>query len=1125
MIEFRKLWANARYEIITLLRGWFFRIFAGLSILILVTINIIFFSGVTPFIPRVFAGFSAAIPYLNMILLNMAQIAVIIFLASDFFKRDRKFNTAEVFYIRSMSNANYLLGKALGVFILFFSLTIIVLIVAVTIHLAFNENSFNWIPYLLYPVLLGLPSFIFIIGISFLFMQLIKNQAIVVLALLGYYAATLFYLYDKWYFIFDFIGFKIPFAYSDFVGFANFKLLLFQRGLYFSLGVLFILISILLFKRLAQSVIIQRIIIFGFVLFSAISFYCAMNYLEFYSDRHQLRDQMTDLNNRYVGEPELDALFCTIDFYHQGKSYQATTSYIIKNTTESTVDHYLFSINPGLKVEEVKSGSLSLEFTQEEHIIRIKPQNPLNPGLIDSLLFRFSGQIEEAACYLDIDEFEEVNSFSIWLYQSARKQVFLENDYVLLPPGSMWFPRPGLPKGTNFLHRTNRQFVTYRLEVHSNSDLTVLSQGTEQDIESGHVRFSSDVPISDISLIIGRYDKKSVRVDSIDYQLYHLTEHNYYEQYFSQISDTLTDVIREFVQDYEVRLNLDYPFKRLSLIEVPLQYYVYPRIWTITQDVVVPEQIWFQENAASLADADFNQIKRSMDRRLDHSNQTLTEKETEITILKTFFSSTFGGELSLRRGGGRRFGGGGGGTNVDYQPNYNLFPNFYSYVTNLKGNNWSILNTALEAFLYDRVQESVEEDLPMWASGGLTVPEEVSQALSKKSLAEYLTTMENKEILPEMIKQKGAFLIKLLQLELGKKEFDQYLSTTIKNSEFKQLEFNDFFGGMSLPPELDIELYLNSWIHDKLLPAYIIRDIEFYKVYDGDRIRTQVKFKTFNMDSTDGLLEVSFEYNRRGMGFDMGPQNVGLESTLFQLNGNQGKQFGILLDDEPRVLNVNFLLARNLPLIYTIRFEKAELEENKLPFEGEQLITQKAILTSPYETIVDNDDDGFEIVNPPFNSVIKRWIQGEEEENSDPQYEAFWWFNPPFQWRPIKNASYYGTFVHSAYYIRPGVGSKYVSWNAQIKTPGVYDVYTYMFNTEEFQRRRRGRNNMMLGSFVYKVYYEGGMEEVELSVDGAPPGWNFLGSWFFSEGEAKVVLTDETSARFVLADAVKWVKN
>lgn len=65
----------------------------------------------------------------------------------------------------------------------------------------------------------------------------------------------------------------------------------------------------------------------------------------------------------------------------------------------------------------------------------------------------------------------------------------------------------------------------------------------------------------------------------------------------------------------------------------------------------------------------------------------------------------------------------------------------------------------------------------------------------------------------------------------------------------------------------------------------------------------------------------------------------------------------------------------------------------------------------------------------------------------------------------------------------------------------------------------------MFGDYNYRIHHDGGVEQIAFSVDGAPPGWNFIGSWFFSEGVAKIVLTNETTARFVLADAVKWVKN
>ena len=1116
MIEYQKIWANTRYEIITLLRGWFFRIFAGLIIIIFLSINIMFFSGALPFVPRLFAGFSAAIPYANMIMLNISQTAIIIFMASDFFKRDQKFNTAEVFYIRSMTNGSYLIGKALGIFILFAVLNIIVLAIALTIHLVFSETSFNWVPYILYPLLIGFPAFVFMIGLSFLLMHLIKNQAIVVLLLLGYYAVVLFYLYDKWYYLFDFIALKLPFAYSDFIGLANIKLLLLQRGLYFSLGMVCILVSILLFKRLKQSAILERLTIIGIIFFTVTGMYCVPNYLQFFTDRQLLRSRMAILNKQYIHQPDITPLSCKIDFYHLGESYRATSHYVFQNLSEAPQDHYLFSINPGLRVNKILRDGKSLKFEQENHIISINSDRLLLPGFMDSIQIQYSGEIDEAACYLDIEDFEQQNTFSFWLYQSARKHAFIEDDYVLLPPESLWYPRPGLPPGANFPDRTNRYFIPFQLDVHTNSDLTPLSQGTRTIESPGHYRFLSDYPLSDISLILGKYEKESIQVDSVEYNFYHLSKHDYYKEYFSQIGDTLTDLIREVSQDYEVRLSLEYPFKRLSLIEVPLQYYVYPKIWTVAQEVVLPEQIWFQENAATIAGADFGRIKRSMDRRLDRSNQTLTEVETQISVLKTFLNSTFCGKVMR----GLRV----GGPSSNYQPDYNIFPNYYTYVTFLKGEEWPILNTALEAFLSDRVHET-EESGPIWRARGLTAAEEVSQALSSKSLAEYLTTMENKLILPEMIKQKGAFIIKILQNELGPEVFNAYFSRMVDQSKFSQIDFNTFFGGMPLRQNFNIDSYLHSWYNERVLPAYQIFDVQFYKVYDGDRIRTQVKFKTFNTDSTDGLMEVSFQYSSRGVGFGMGAAYQEIIPTIYRLNGHQSKQFGLLLDEEPRALDINFLLARNLPLVYTKRFEKAELDKNKTPFEGEKVITGIDEITPSYEIVMDNTDDGFEIFNPPFNSILKQWIHSEEEDTAAVIYDRIQWWNPPHQWRLIKSTTFYGTYVHSAYYIRPGNGSKYVSWIAPIETAGIYDVYAYVFNKEDFRRRRRDRQGISFGDYTYLVHHDGGVEEVKLSVDAAQYGWNFLGSWYLSAGEAKVRLTDESTARFVIADAVKWVKN
>ena len=52
-------------------------------------------------------------------------------------------------------------------------------------------------------------------------------------------------------------------------------------------------------------------------------------------------------------------------------------------------------------------------------------------------------------------------------------------------------------------------------------------------------------------------------------------------------------------------------------------------------------------------------------------------------------------------------------------------------------------------------------------------------------------------------------------------------------------------------------------------------------------------------------------------------------------------------------------------------------------------------------------------------------------------------------------------------------------------------------------------------------------QQDEVSVDfvKAEMGWNLLGSYYFSQGKAKVEITDKTNGNLVVADAVKWVKD
>ena len=226
----------AHFEMKTLLRSWFFRIFAGLYIVGLGIFNVAVFvesSGA----PWLYRALPAAIPYANLIILNLGQAIVAVFLASEFLKQDRKNDTVEVIYARSMTNGQYILGKALGILSVFIILNLILLIMGMGFSFLSADSAKGIGEFFLYPLLISIPTLVFILGLSFFLMTLLRNQAITFIILLGYIALTIFYLNDKYYFLFDYIAYKIPMMNSMIAGFGDLYEIIIHRGIYFFIGI------------------------------------------------------------------------------------------------------------------------------------------------------------------------------------------------------------------------------------------------------------------------------------------------------------------------------------------------------------------------------------------------------------------------------------------------------------------------------------------------------------------------------------------------------------------------------------------------------------------------------------------------------------------------------------------------------------------------------------------------------------------------------------------------------------------------------------------------------------------------------------------------------------------------
>jgi len=374
-ISLTNFWAIARYEIFSILNSWLFRIFAGSILAILITLDIVFYSTVAP-VPYAFRALSSFIPYANLIMTNIGQTAILIFIATDIFKRDKKYNTTEVIYIRSLTNSTYLFGKAIGITLVFTGFNLVILFICLIIHLIFSDVNFVFLPYLLYPLIITIPTLIFTIGLTFLLMRLVRNQAVVILLLLGYLALSLFYLSNEVYYLFDFTSLHLPVIYSDFVGITNMDLVIYQRGLYIFSGIIFIFITTLLFDRLPQShkmKIITPNAIIGLLVCLVLFAY---NYLWYYFDDQSLRKNIRELNQKYSETANITTKDCLLDLEHQGEKIEVIAKIKVINKTNTQISKPFFSINPGLKVTKVLRQNQEIQFNQNLHILEIPLPSP-----------------------------------------------------------------------------------------------------------------------------------------------------------------------------------------------------------------------------------------------------------------------------------------------------------------------------------------------------------------------------------------------------------------------------------------------------------------------------------------------------------------------------------------------------------------------------------------------------------------------------------------------------------------------------------------------------------------------------------------------------------------------------
>ena len=123
----------AHYEAKIVRRNWLFRTFALFSLVGILILQILVQSNIMQWTSWNTIAFSSYVPYFNVYLFGIVQAVLVVFFTVIQWDKDR--NRVETTCVRSLSNAEYVIGKACGMIQVFMALSLLSLLSGAIINI------------------------------------------------------------------------------------------------------------------------------------------------------------------------------------------------------------------------------------------------------------------------------------------------------------------------------------------------------------------------------------------------------------------------------------------------------------------------------------------------------------------------------------------------------------------------------------------------------------------------------------------------------------------------------------------------------------------------------------------------------------------------------------------------------------------------------------------------------------------------------------------------------------------------------------------------------------------------------------------------------------------------------
>ncbi len=1045
--------------------------------------------------------------FLVIYFFSYAQALLIIFVAGDFRKAEEKARLDQVMLSRPMTTANWVIGKYFGVVSALLVLNVALVFIALigrTIKALILDLGFDLVPTLQYYTIATIPSILFMTSLMFFFVSLFRVQSIAILLSLAFWGGVLFYFQADFLGMFDYGTFWLPLFASDLVGFGDISHILKQRLFYTLLAFALLAFSIILYPRLRQSNLSQRMSQAFAVLFLAGAAYICFDVISEHQTVESKKSAAIDAQDHWVNAPlaDVEHYDFKISFGRQGAPLAVELEMSVVNPGQTPLDTLVFALNGGLKVQNVeKVGGSEISFKQEHQLLLVNLKDaPLEAGEKTKISLSYAGTIDADAFALDflpdekglIDKKDGPwNIGEFWAY--------LTKDFALLPAEAGWYPAPGTAGGYDFNSPKPKNFATARFEIKTPRKLTAITQGFRaSDSTTNGARtaiFEVETPLPAFSLNIGEYAKLARNFKQTTLELYYRKNHLRGLDIFSDVADTCFQVIEEILDGYENTTGQAYPYPKLAYVETPMQTQIFLTRSGYLSPFEQPQIIMIDER--DLAGRYFEKLlerkkKRAQRRRRDDSDARL---KRDVFV-----------EQALRYTIGR------GRSEWNDNWFFNMSSptkNYFHHQIDLTDH---VLGRALELHLFENVEKSLKDKfypdrwnvnlstLEMLRSGEgdwihwrfrryyRTEYDSVLVSLEETPLSDFLPEKDG-NLYRGRLDIKGSAVFEILKKTMGDdgKNFRRALDEVVTNFKYKKVTPEDFFAIMNRHSEAPLGDFYEQWFRETTFPGYRITSTEVEKLDTGKmQIAYLVKARVQNGEKGAGFVQVFCD-----------TKNDKIKKNI-RLGSYEEKEVHFVVKESPRQIRVLPDFSRNRGSI------SQALTIPTRTKRGVAMDTIFAVNSNSDSTVfyADDRDDGFFL---PVGETSK-YLRPAQKGKS-------WWEN--------MSPRAYGKYYFGWRYKRGGEGDFPAHWEVKPPRSGFYDLSFHMPVSTSDRRTRWWASNLSK-SFKINIVTSKGRQPVEMKFIETADGWIYLGRFQFEKDEAALVELSDEGDGWMIADAIRW---